>query len=146
MNTTSQLTKDIHSPTYLRKLIRNNGVATRHIISTHEECPPQYSFSLQLSIIHSFKCKCVCTCEQCVCTCEHTLDINIISYLLTSIHPLYLHSSIHIPYMLHILNMLHFDITSQTCYSTSQNTRQDSSSILIHFIYSTLKTTFTNTY
>ena len=93
MNTTSQLTKGIHPPTYLRKLLGCSEIATKHFISTHEECSPQNSpFWLNLaSFIYS---------SMSVCTCEHTLHISIISFTFNLYTYLDLHSSHHTLYML----------------------------------------------
>ena len=43
MSTTSQLTKGIHPPAYLRKLLEDSEVATEHFISTYKECSTQDS-------------------------------------------------------------------------------------------------------
>ena len=76
-----QLTKGIHPTTYLRKLLEDNEVSTKHFISTYEDCSPQ---NFLASFIHS---------GVCVCTCEHTLHISIISFTSTFLYMLTTYST-----------------------------------------------------
>ena len=60
MDTTSQLKKGIHPPTYLRKLLEDTEVATNHFISTHEECSPLNSPFDSHSLTSFIQCVYVC--------------------------------------------------------------------------------------